>query len=42
MKHTVKVISIITAVILILSVIPITVSAASGKGCDLSGHEMDI
>ena len=30
MKHTVKVISIITAVILILSVIPITVSAASG------------
>ena len=31
MKHTVKVISIITAVILILSVIPITVSAASGS-----------
>lgn len=30
MKHTVKVISIITAVILILSAIPITVSAASG------------
>ena len=30
MKHTLKVISIITAVILILSAIPITVSAASG------------
>ena len=30
MKHSIKVITIITAVILILSAIPITVSAASG------------